>query len=151
MICITPCLPDLDDLAGHIILHHFQGLMEGHTAGNEFDGISCLDDGVRVVRLLGGADSHGAFQKVELELYAAFHQSFLNDTLTFLDVFFAVLGEEDTEAALLQEGLHFFGLDLLDLPVVDGGVVPGLVLPVVLLDLALRLGCLGLLWLLLCC
>jgi hypothetical protein len=125
--------------------------VEGHTTGNELDGISCLDDGVWIVGLLGGADSHRAFQKIEFELYATLHEALLDDTLALLYVFLAVLWEEDTEAALLEEGLYFFGLDLLDLPMVDGGVVPGLVFPVVLLHLALRLGCVGLLGFLVCC
>lgn len=125
--------------------------MERNATRNELDHISRLDDGVRVVCLLGGADSHRAFQKIELELYPTLHQTLLDDTLALLYVLLAVLGEEDTEAALLEEGLHFFGLDLLHFPVVDGGVVPGLVLAVVLLDLALGLGCLGVLWFLVCC
>lgn len=125
--------------------------MEGHTTGNEFDDISCLNDGIRVVCLLGGADSHRAFQKIEFELYATLHEAFLDDALALLYVFLAILGEEDTEAALLEEGLYFFGLDLLHLPMVDGGVVPGLVFAVVLLDLALGLGCFGLLGFLVCC
>lgn len=125
--------------------------MEWHTPGDEFDHISGLDDGIRIKGLLGGPDSHGPFEQVELELNAALHQSFLDDSLALLDVLLAVLREEDAEAALLEERLHLIWFDLIDFPVVDVIGVPGLVLAVVLLGLALWLGSGGIFRFRLCC
>lgn len=115
--------------------------MERDTPGDEFDHISGLDDGIRIIGLLGSPDSHRPFKQVEFELDTALHQPLLDDTLALLNVLLAVLREEDTEAALLEEGLHLIGFDLIDFPMVDVIGVPGLVLAVVLLDLAFWLGC----------
>ena len=111
--------------------------MEGHTPGDEFDHIPRLDDGIGVKGLLGSPDSHGALEQVELELNAALHQSFLDDSLALLNVLLAILREEDAEAALLEERLHLIRFDLVDFPVVDVIGVPRLVLAVILLGLAL--------------
>lgn len=58
MICIGDDLPDLDDLAGDVILHNFQGLMERDASRDEFDHISSLYDGIRIIGLLCSSDSH---------------------------------------------------------------------------------------------
>lgn len=125
--------------------------MEGHTPGDEFDHVSGLDDGIRIIGLLGSPDSHGPFKQVEFKLDTALHQPLLDDTLALLNVLLAVLREEDTEAALLEEGLHLIGFDLIDFPMVDVIGVPGFVLAVVLLDLAFWLGCGCIFGLALCC
>lgn len=125
--------------------------MEGHTPRDELDHVSGLDDGIRIIGLLGSPDSHGPLKQVEFELNTALHQSFLDDSLALLNVLLAILRKEDTKAALLEEGLHLIGFDLIDFPMVDVIGVPGLVLAVVLLHLAFWLGCGWIFGFSLCC
>lgn len=116
---------DFDDFTEHSIFHDSQRLLIGYTSADEFDDVSGFDDWVGVPGFFGGSDDHGAFEEVEFELDAVLHEFFFDDALTLLDVFLSILGEEDGEAALLEEGLDLLGFDLLDFPVVDVVGVPG--------------------------
>ena len=104
--------------------------MVRHTSTDQLDDVSGLDDGVRVPGLFGGSDYHGAFQEVEFELNSKFHEFLFDNALTLLDVLFSILGKQDGEAALLKEGLNFFGFDLFYFPVVDIVSIPWFILTV---------------------
>lgn len=119
------------DFAENTILHDPQSLLIGHTSRNQFDGISGLNNGIRIPGFLGSSHSHRPLKEIEFELDAKFHQFLLDYALTLLDVLLSVLGEQHTETTFLQEGpVDLLGVDGLDLPVVNIGVIPRLVLSV---------------------
>lgn len=50
-VFVRDLVPDLDDVAGHTVFEDFDGLWGGDAAGEEFDKVSSVENGCRVVGL----------------------------------------------------------------------------------------------------
>lgn len=96
---------DLDHVASHAVLKHLERLRGGHTTREELEQVARLEDDIGVPGLAGGAHGHLALDEVELARKAVAVERG-GDTAPYgAQVGLAVLGEEEGEGRLLEEGL----------------------------------------------
>lgn len=130
-LLISQQVADLDHVALDAILEDLDGLREGHGSREKSDHVSRFENHIRVVRLPGGLDGHGAFDKIQRACDAMLVERRGDVAPYFLEVALAVLGEERGKRRLFEErAFDLVWRKLGHLPVVDGLVVPGFVLAV---------------------